>query len=100
MVATRWGRGRRWRPGQRALGVGKGWRLPPRERLGLGRLEAALTRLDGATPPVKVTVLEACVVTALADGQVTVEEAELVRATAAALGLPMPRLGRGESSAA
>ncbi len=78
--------------GARALGAAGPWRLPPRERLGLGRLDATLERLDGAAPAVKARLLEAAALTALADGLVTLDEAELLRAVAAALGLPVPPL--------
>jgi len=76
--------------GVRALGVAAPWRLLPRDHVGPDRLDAALTALDQAAPAVKARVLGACVATALADARVTAEEAELVRAVSAALGLPMP----------
>ena len=76
--------------GARALGVRTPWRLLPRERFRLGRLDLTLERLDLCAPADKARVLEACVATVLADACLTWEEAELVRAVAAALGLPLP----------
>ncbi len=80
--------------GVRALGKDASWRLPTREKLGLGRLDVALTRLDAASLEVKGALLQGCVATALSDRKLMVDEAELIRATAAALGLPMPPLGQ------
>ncbi|HUK65490.1 MAG TPA: M48 family metallopeptidase [Anaeromyxobacteraceae bacterium] len=76
--------------GARALGARQHWRLLERERFGLGSLDLTLERLDLATPEVKAQVLDACVATVLSDACVTWEEAELVRAVSAALGLPLP----------
>jgi Zn-dependent protease with chaperone function len=87
--------------GVRSLGVRSPWRLLPRDRVGTDRLDAALLALDGAAPAPKARLLEACVATALADAQVTAEEAEVVRAVSAALGLAMPPVleGRGAPGA-
>jgi len=76
--------------GVRALGVAGPWRLLPPDRAGPDRLDAALAALDRGAPALKARLLGACVATALADSRVTVEEAEVVRAVSAALGLPMP----------
>jgi Zn-dependent protease with chaperone function len=76
--------------GTRALGAPAPWRLLPRERLGLGRLDETLTRLDEASAGLKARVLMACAATALSDARITTEEAELVRAVSASLGLAMP----------
>ncbi|ACL66778.1 peptidase M48 Ste24p [Anaeromyxobacter dehalogenans 2CP-1] len=76
--------------GARALGARGPWRVLPRDRLGLGRLETALDRLDAASPSVKSATLEACSAVVRADGRVGADEAELVRAVAASLGLPFP----------
>ncbi len=76
-----------------ALAVGGGaWRLLPADRCALGHLDAALLRLDESTPEVKMKVVQACAATALSDGKVADDEAELVRAFAAALGVGVPRL--------
>jgi tellurite resistance protein len=54
-----------------------------------------LSRFDQATPTLKARVVAACVAVALADGRVTLDEAELLRAVSAAVGLPIPVLGGG-----
>ncbi|OFX21875.1 MAG: peptidase M48 [Anaeromyxobacter sp. RBG_16_69_14] len=76
--------------GVRALGFRAHLRLLPYDRIGSVRLDATLSRLDEAAPAVKAHVLDACVATVLADDQVTIEEAELVRGVSASLGLAMP----------
>ena len=85
--------------GAAALGV-SGWRPLPRDRVRATRLDAALLRLDGATPALKKRLLEACAACALADGRVAPAEAEIVRAVAASLGLPIPPLGGPEPTRA
>ena len=74
-----------------ALGMPVGWRILPRDRVSSRRLDAALDRLDGAVPPLKAQVLEACAAAVLSDGRILPGEAELVRAVAASLGVPVPR---------
>jgi Zn-dependent protease with chaperone function len=69
-----------------------GWRVLPRDRIGGGRLEAALARLEGASPALKARLLAACAAAVLADGSVRPAEGELVRAVAASLGVPLPPL--------
>ncbi len=86
--------------GVAALGVRDRWRLLPSDRIGPERLDSALARLDQATPVVKGRVLAACVATVLADERVTIEEAEILRAVAASLGLPMPPIVPGPVGAA
>ena len=76
--------------GARALGAPAPWRLLPRERLGLGQLDSTLTRLDEASADLKARILSACVATVLSDRRVTIEEAEMVRAVSASLGLALP----------
>jgi hypothetical protein len=65
----------------------------------LDALDAALTDLEEAAPQVKRRVLEAVVACIAADRQISVTEAELLRAIAGSLGVPMPpllsRLGSG-----
>lgn len=73
-----------------ALGVPVGWRILPRERVGARRLEAALDRLDGAVPPLKARIVEACAAAVLLDGRALASERELLRAVAASLGVPVP----------
>jgi hypothetical protein len=59
------------------------------------QLDAALDRLAGASFPIKQRLLLACAHTVLHDGVVRDEEAELLRAFAAALACPMPPLIAG-----
>jgi Zn-dependent protease with chaperone function len=83
-----------------ALGVKRAWRLLPRDRVSVARLDAALDRLDGAVPPVKARVVEACAATVLYDGRVLPPEAELLRAVALSLGVPVPPILGDEDAAA
>jgi Zn-dependent protease with chaperone function len=83
-----------------ALGVKRAWRLLPRDRVSVARLDAALDRLDGAVPPVKARVVEACAATVLYDGRVLPPEAELLRAVALSLGVPVPPILGDEEAAA
>ncbi len=62
----------------------------PAERCGLAQLDGALNQLARATPSLKRQVLQACAEYIAADGRVAIAEAELLRATADALGCPMP----------
>jgi Zn-dependent protease with chaperone function len=64
----------------------------PLEHCGLAKLDGALNELAQATPPLKRQVLQACAEYIASDGRVAVAEAELLRATADALGCPMPPL--------
>lgn len=64
----------------------------PAESCGLAQLDEALNGLAQATPRLKRAVLEACAEYIAADGRVAIAEAELLRATADALGCPMPPL--------
>jgi Zn-dependent protease with chaperone function/uncharacterized tellurite resistance protein B-like protein len=85
-----------------ALGVlgRSGWRVLARDRIRGDRLEAALARLDGASPPLKARLIEACAAAALSDGRVRPAEGELVRAVAASLGVPVPPLVPAAGAAA
>jgi hypothetical protein len=67
-------------------------RLRPAEACGLDALDAALAALDEAAPRVKRRILQGAVTCITADRTVTATEAELLRATSAALGCPMPPL--------
>ncbi|WP_242342191.1 M48 family metallopeptidase [Anaeromyxobacter terrae] len=82
--------------GVSALGASGPWRILPRGRVGAARLEAALTAIDAAAPRVKERVLAACEACAGADGRVIPEEGEVLRAIAASLGVPAPRVEGGE----
>ena len=55
-------------------------------------LDRALNELDAAAPPLKRRILAACAACIGADGQVTLEEGELLRAIADSLGCPVPPL--------
>lgn len=77
--------------GGASLGV-RGWRLLPRDRARAARLDAALAWLDGADLALKGRLLSACAACVLADGRTAAAEAEVVRAIAASLGLPVPPL--------
>jgi hypothetical protein len=78
--------------GIRALGwPGVDPSLPPHDP-DLRKLDRALDQLDAATPPLKRWILSACAACIAADGKVTLEEGELLRAIADALGCPVPPL--------
>ena len=64
--------------------------LPYRGDFRLAEFDAGLDRLAEAQMPVKRQVLDAASVTVAADGRVTVEEAELLRAVSAVLQCPLP----------
>ena len=52
----------------------------------------ALTKLSDSSPKVKRQIIDAVAACIMADGQVTLEEGELLRAIAAVLACPMPPL--------
>ena len=58
--------------------------------VGVAQLGAAVDTLSEIVPPMKKRLLEACAVCIGADHEVTVEEAEMLRAIADGLGCPMP----------
>jgi hypothetical protein len=62
----------------------------PKPQCGLRAFDAALTELAQASPPLKRAVIQAVAAVVAADGQVTPQEGELVRAIAAALACPLP----------
>jgi hypothetical protein len=66
------------------------------DRCGLAQLDAAFNVLNELAPRQKRRLLHACAVTAGADREVTVMEAELFRATADSLGCPVPPLLPGQ----
>jgi len=59
-------------------------------KCGLKEIDAALTKFNEATPPVKRLLLEAAGQSVLQDHAVSSSEAELIRATADAIGCPIP----------
>lgn len=67
-------------------------RLRPADACGLDALDAALAALEEAAPRVKRRILQGAVTCITADRTVTATEAELLRATSASLGCPMPPL--------
>jgi Zn-dependent protease with chaperone function len=62
----------------------------PRSEWDLAGVDAALTKLAGYHKPLRRNILLACGKTVAADHQVTIREAELLRAIADALDCPMP----------
>lgn len=56
----------------------------------MGELKKSLDQLATATPKLKQTIVEACAYTVLLDNNVTLHEAELMRAIAIALDCPLP----------
>lgn len=76
--------------GAARLGLARSLDWPPREACSLGALDAALTKLAQASPPIKRRLLDASAAVVAANDQTTVEEAELLRAVAELLGCPMP----------
>jgi len=60
----------------------------------LAALDAALDKLATASAPIKQRLLTAAAHVVLADGQISVEEYELLRAIAATLDVPLPPLPR------
>jgi Zn-dependent protease with chaperone function len=65
-------------------------RLLPGSESGLPQLDAALDRLAGASGPIKQRLLVAAAHVVSADGVVLTQEAELLRAVAASLDVPVP----------
>jgi hypothetical protein len=66
------------------------WKKLPTEKVSFSALRVAIKRFSLATPAVKQALLDACAHCVLHDEHVTVEEAELVRAVAYALDIPLP----------
>lgn len=60
----------------------------------LGKVSKALEKMDASTPLVKQQILRLCALVALDDGVVEDQELELLRATAEAIGAPLPPLAR------
>ena len=66
------------------------------EECGLEQIDVALDRFAEATPLVKKRLLHACGKAIMHDGQLTSDEAELIRAIADAIGCPIPPFVRSE----
>jgi Zn-dependent protease with chaperone function len=67
-------------------------RFVPEAECELSALDAALEKLAAASPIIKQRTLVAAAQVVIADGQLLITEAELLRAVAAALDCPMPPL--------
>ncbi len=80
----------------REQGLELAWRG---EAVSLERLDAALNRFDRAVPMVKKHLLHSCAAAVFADGAVSSEEAELLRAVADTMGCPVPPFGAEEERA-
>jgi Zn-dependent protease with chaperone function len=91
-----------WSGASDAGAAGRAWvdaraadpRLPvgpvPVARCTLDALDASVRALSQASPGFKRRVVDACVAAVTADRRTTVEEAELLRAICASIGVPMP----------
>jgi hypothetical protein len=74
------------------IGEDADYRLPSREECSLADFDAALRLLDQSEPAVKRRIVVACAACILANQEVTVREAELLRAICDTLDCPMPPL--------
>jgi len=72
-------------------------RLPPREECSLAAFDAALQTLNQSIPAIKRRIVVACAACILANQQVTVREAELLRAICDTLDCPLPPLVVGKA---
>jgi Zn-dependent protease with chaperone function len=72
-------------------------RLPPREECSLAEFDAALQTLKQSVPAIKRRIVVACAACIMANQQVTVREAELLRAICDMLDCPLPPLVVGEA---
>ncbi len=67
-------------------------REPYRAKVGLGHVAEALKHFDASTPLVKQQILRLCSSVVVADGRMDDAEMELLRATAEAIGVPIPQM--------
>lgn len=74
------------------VGGDHGRRLPPRDQCSLANFDAALELLNQSVPAIKRRIVVACAACILSNQQVTVREAELLRAICDTLDCPMPPL--------
>ena len=72
-------------------------RLPPREECSLAAFDVALQTVNQSVPAIKRRIVVACTACILANQQVTVREAELLRAICDILDCPLPPLVVGEA---
>ncbi|MDD4016577.1 MAG: M48 family metallopeptidase [Kiritimatiellae bacterium] len=85
--------GAAWQAGvRRASSFGVGGMQPARESCTLAALDRALTRLNGLIPLLKGELITACSAVVRADGALTPDETELIRAVADRLDMPLPPL--------
>ncbi len=80
----------------RELGV-PGLTMRDRAQVGLPELDLALDQLVAVAPKLKQLLIRACALCVVADREVTVSEAELLRAVADTLDCPMPPLLPGQA---
>jgi Zn-dependent protease with chaperone function len=81
---------------RRYLGSDHAHRLPPREECSLAEFDAALQTLNQSVPAIKRRIVVACTATILANQQVCIREAELLRAICDTLDCPLPPLVGGK----
>ncbi len=79
--------------------LGQAVLVPRRAMHACGPSIAALAELAQASPNVKRRIIAGVTACIAADGQVTVEESELLRAIAAALGCPVPPMAAAMADA-
>jgi len=72
-------------------------RLPPREECSLAEFDAALQTINRSVPAIKRRIIVACTACILANQQINVREAELLRAICDTLDCPLPPLIVGEA---
>ena len=72
----------------------------PVQGASLSDVDASLKRLSSASPAVKQRVIDACAHAVASDGHVSVAEAELLRAIASAMDVPLPPLVAGATALA
>lgn len=65
------------------------------DKCSLKDLDKAFGDLDRAAYRLKRKILDACITCVIADGQITIQQAELIRVTADAIGCPIPPLFPG-----
>ncbi len=80
------------------LMTGKEPTILPEEKCSLSILDRSLDKLSVAAPQIKKQVLKACTECVLADSEVTIAEAELLRAIADSLHCPVPPFVPGKTT--
>jgi len=82
--------------GAAKLSAGTMLTMCPVDDCGLPMLDGALNEAAAAAPMLKKKILDSCVTCIAADGFVTIEEAELIRAVADSMDCPLPPFLPGE----